>query len=109
VDRHAKAVRHAGLREELLRAVGVIGHGLQLRAHAEEALGQELSCLDRLAFHHPAHDGVAVDRHRDRASHAHVAQGVLDRLAVLGLHEWRIVAEVIEVEVNDPVGDRLRD
>ena len=83
MDRHAEAVRHAGLGEQLLRAVRVVGHGLELGAHAEEALGQELPRLDRLAFHHAADDRVAVDRHRDRLAHAHVAQRVLDRLAVL--------------------------
>ena len=109
VDGEAEAVRHARLGEELLRAVRVVGHGLQLVAHAEEALGQELPGLDRLAFHHPAHDRVAVDRHGDRLAHAHVAQRVLDRAAVLRPHEGRIVAEVVEVQVDDAVRHRLRD
>jgi hypothetical protein len=109
MDRHAEAVRHAALGEQLLRAVRVVGHGLQLVAHAEEALRQELSGLDRLALHHAADDRVAVDRHRDRAAHAHVAQRALDRLAVLALHERRVVAEMVQVQIDDAVGDGLRD
>jgi hypothetical protein len=60
---------------------------LELRADAEEAVGQELAGLDRHAFHHAADDGVTVDRHRDGLAHAQVAQRVLDRVAVLGAHE----------------------
>ncbi len=62
-----------------------------------------------MAFHHAADDRVAVDRHRDCPAHAHVAQRVLDRLAVLCAHERRVVAEVVEVQVDDAVRDHLRD
>ena len=110
VDREPEAVRIASLRQQLLRAFGVVGLDLQILRRAEQEVGDELPGWNRLAFHHLVDDRRPVDRLGDRLAHARILERILgERLAGLVGDERRHVAVAVQVEIDEAVSDGAVD